>query len=121
MRPPRPGLPWSRSRVARRVCYSAWMAGPEWLATRERWLQAWLAIYGRDPTCQICGSAWTLKRGHLHHRRYDRIGHERFADLIPLDRACHDRLHRILESSPAWSCRTPPRVVDGYGNGSCKL
>ena len=52
--------------------------------------------------CQVCGGPWTLRRGHLHHRCYDRIGHERFGDLIPLDRHCHDRLHRILESTPAW-------------------
>jgi 5-methylcytosine-specific restriction endonuclease McrA len=78
------------------------MAGDAWLQTRQRWLHSWVDRYGSDPTCQVCGAPWTLRRGHLHHRSYDRIGHERFGDLIPLDRQCHDRLHRILESTPAW-------------------
>ena len=88
--------------MARGACYSAWMAGDAWLQTRQRWLHSWVDRYGSDPTCQVCGAPWTLRRGHLHHRSYDRIGHERFDDLIPLDRHCHDRLHRILESTPAW-------------------
>jgi hypothetical protein len=43
-----------------------------------------------------------LHSGDLHHRNYDRLGHERFDDLIPLCRACHEQLHRTLESTPAW-------------------
>jgi hypothetical protein len=43
-----------------------------------------------------------LSHSDLHHRSYERLGAEADCDLIPLDRACHDRLHAILESSPAW-------------------
>lgn len=58
--------------------------------------------YGDDPVCAVCGSAWSLEAGDLHHRTYRRIGHERFEDLIPCDRTCHDRIHTVLEADPAW-------------------
>ncbi len=58
-------------------------------------------VWGRTV---LCGMWWpcSLRSGDLHHRSYDRLGAERFSDLVPLDRACHDRLHAILESTPAW-------------------
>ena len=102
MRDPRPGLAWSRHRLSRRDEYATWMASEAWLARREAWRQTFVASYGTEPLCAACGGPWTLRRGDLHHRSYDRLGAERFADLIPLDRVCHERLHAILESTPAW-------------------
>ena len=102
MRDPRPGLSWSRRRLSRRGEYATWMASRAWLARREAWRQTFLASYGTEPCCAACGGPWTLRHGDLHHRSYDRLGAEHFADLIPLDRVCHDHLHAILESTPAW-------------------
>ena len=102
MRPPRPGLAWSKGRFVRRACYGAWMASAEWLQTRERWHATHVMKHRATPACVVCGAEWTLRRGDLHHRSYDRLRQERFADLIPMCRACHDRLHLILESIPAW-------------------
>jgi len=102
MRDPRPGLAWSRRRVGRRGKYASWMASGEWLARREAWHQAWITRYGAEPCCVACGGLWSLRHDDLHHRSYDRLGAERFSDLVPLDRVCHDRLHAILESTPAW-------------------
>ena len=61
-----------------------------------------MAAQGAEPRCVACGGSWSLRHGDLHHRSYARQGAEADCDLIPLDRACHDRLHAILESSPAW-------------------
>lgn len=102
MRDPRPGLAWSRRRVRRRGLYASWMSSRQWLARREQWQRAWVAAHGAEPRCVACGGPWSLRGGDLHHRSYDRLGAEADCDLIPLDRACHDRLHAILESSPAW-------------------
>jgi len=102
VRDPRPGLAWSRHRVARRSSYATWMASDAWLARRQAWQQEWRALYGAEPVCAACGGPWSLRHGDLHHRSYDRLGTERFYDLIPLDRVCHDRLHAIMESTPAW-------------------
>ncbi|MHB1533095.1 MAG: hypothetical protein ACYC1D_00475 [Acidimicrobiales bacterium] len=102
MRDPRPGLPWSRRRVGRRAEYAAWMASGAWQDQRQRWLDDWMAAHGTEPTCGVCGGPWSLRHGDLHHRSYDRLGHETNSDLIPLDRGCHTRLHQILDSTPAW-------------------
>ena len=102
MRDPRPGLAWSKRRVRRRGAYASWMASGEWLARRRAWRAAWVATHGTEPRCVACGGPWSLFHGDLHHRSYDRLGAERDCDLIALDRACHNRLHAILESSPAW-------------------
>jgi 5-methylcytosine-specific restriction endonuclease McrA len=79
------------------------MASRDWLARREAWREQWIASHGVDPVCQICGQPWTLSGSDLHHRTYARLGHEDESDLIPLcRRPCHERLHQILESNPAW-------------------
>lgn len=102
MREPRPGLPWSKHRARRRLAYVSWMASDKWLARRVSWRETWVATHGTEPCCVVCGGPWSLSHGDLHHRSYARLGAEADGDLIPLDRACHDRLHLILESSPAW-------------------
>ena len=103
MREPRAGLAWSVRRLRRRVAYATWMASPAWRARRRAWHDAWVSSHRAAPVCAICGAPWTLERGDLHHRRYDRLGAEADADLIPLCRTpCHDEVHRILESNPAW-------------------
>ena len=102
MRDPRPGLTWSRARLLRRQSYGTWMGSRSWLDCRRHWRDAFVAVHGIEPACAVCGEPWTLRRGDLHHRNYDRLGHERFDDLIPLCRACHERVHRILECTPGW-------------------
>jgi len=103
MRDPRPGLPWSRRRAQRRVDYATWMASAAWRQRRADWHERWVATFGSEPVCLVCGKSWTLRNGDLHHRSYRRLGHEGDADLIPLCRTpCHQQLHRILESNPAW-------------------
>lgn len=103
MRDPRPGLPWSLRRLQRRAVYATWMASPAWQRRRQAWREAWIARHGQEPACHICGRPWSLHGGDLHHRSYQRLGHETDTDLIPLCRTpCHQQLHRILESHPAW-------------------
>lgn len=101
-REPRPGISWSRSRVLRRARYGEWMRSGEWLARRQDWHRAWSAAHRAEPACAVCEAPWSLRHGDLHHRSYDRLGCETVSDLVPLCRGCHDDLHRILESNPAW-------------------
>jgi 5-methylcytosine-specific restriction endonuclease McrA len=98
----RRGVPWSARRAARRAAYQAWMASPAWLAARRRWRATWVATVGTEPACQVCGQPWTLRSGDLHHRSYARLGHEHFADLVPLCRPCHTRVHAVLDAIPGW-------------------
>jgi 5-methylcytosine-specific restriction endonuclease McrA len=102
VREPRPDLTWSTRRIHRRLAYGDYMASPEWFALREIWAMDWAARYDAEPCCLICGAAWTLRHGDVHHRSYIRLGHEGRHDLIPLCRTCHDTLHRVLESDRSW-------------------
>lgn len=102
MRDPRPGLIWSRQRVARRTAYDCWMASHEWADLRRRWYRDFVSRYGCEPVCMICEATWKLTGGDLHHRTYLRLGRECFEDLLPVDRGCHDRIHALWDSSPAW-------------------
>lgn len=102
MRDPRPALAWSRQRILRRMAYGCWMASPQWLDVRRRWHVEWALRYGDEPSCVMCGGEWSLTGGDLHHRTYRRLGEERFEDLVPLDRACHDLVHAVWDANPTW-------------------
>jgi hypothetical protein len=71
-----------------------------------------VARHGCEPVCVVCGKAWTLSKGDLHHRSYERLGAEQWSDVLPMDRACHDRLHAIYESNPAWRRLGRARATD---------
>ena len=43
-----------------------------------------------DYRCQVCNSPHDL---HVHHRTYERVGHEDPADLTVLCMWCHDLFH----------------------------
>jgi 5-methylcytosine-specific restriction endonuclease McrA len=102
VRDPRPGLVWSGRRIALRARYARYMDSAAWSRHRQDWLQAWAATSHGEPACVVCGEPWTLHHGDLHHRSYRRLGHETPADLIPLCRPCHLRLHALMERAPAW-------------------
>jgi len=112
VRDPRPGVVWSKGRVARRAAYSTWMGSPRWRARRSAWRTRWVAEHGREPVCAACGVPWALHCGDLHHRSYDRLGRELDADLTPLCRGCHDQVHVILESSAAWRRMNRAQATD---------
>ena len=106
MRDPRPGTAWSVGRARRRTVYAAWIASAGWARQRDAWLAEWDRRHpGRPPVCAACGGPWDPRHGDLHHRDYRRLGAEAFADLVPLDRDCHDQLHELLERAAR-----PPRT-----------
>ena len=78
------------------------MTSQQWLQRRRQWLAEWTDHFACRPVCMVCDTAWTLDHGDLHHRNYDRLGHERWTDLIPVCRACHDHIHTLWDATPAW-------------------
>jgi hypothetical protein len=113
VRDPRPGLAWSPRRARRRVEYATWMVSLAWRDGRRAWYDRWVQRTGAEPVCQACGATWSLPEGDLHHRSYARLGHEADPDLIPLCRTpCHARVHRVLESNPAWRRAGRPAATD---------
>ena len=102
MRKTRPGSRWSVGRVRRRGRYAAYIASDDWYRRREQWYREWVAETGSEPACAVCGTRWTLSRGDLHHRTYDRLGAEWHTDLVPLCRPHHTALHDLWDESPSW-------------------
>ncbi len=50
----------------------------------------------------MCGRLWVERRDDMHHRTYDRLGHETHDDLIPMCRLCHRALHELLDGPGGW-------------------
>ena len=68
--------------------YQAYLRSPIWQAKRELILD----FYGNK--CAVCNSTDGVD---VHHRTYERIGHERWSDLVALCRYCHSLHHDKLQ------------------------
>jgi len=71
--------------------YQEYLLSPQWQAKREMALS--LACW----RCQVCNTENDL---NVHHRTYDRLGHEYQADLVVLCRRCHGLFHEATKPVP---------------------
>lgn len=62
------------------AAYREYLGSPQWKARAEAFRAAW------DHRCAICYSSAKLE---VHHRTYERLGHELNTDCIPLCKHCH--------------------------------
>jgi 5-methylcytosine-specific restriction endonuclease McrA len=67
--------------------YAEYLLTPHWQEVRE------VALKTADNRCQICYSPVNVQ---VHHRTYDRRGHELPSDVTVLCAACHGRFHDKL-------------------------
>lgn len=70
--------------------YQEYLKSSHWRTMRRK------ALENAEHSCQLCNSDSEL---NVHHRTYDRIGHERLTDVIVLCRDCHAKFHDKLEAS----------------------
>jgi hypothetical protein len=80
-----------RVRELQLMPYREYLQSPEWQATRK-----WHLKYARF-RCQLCNDAQTVL--DVHHRTYERRGHEHHKDLIVLCRECHSKFHDKIGAS----------------------
>ena len=81
----RPGACRRRGRVSEPATdYAAYLGSEAWQAKREIMLSA------AGFRCQVCNTAVELE---VHHNTYERLGHERYQDLVVLCSTCHHRHH----------------------------
>ncbi len=66
------------------LTYGEYLKTDWWRHRRERALEL------AESHCQVCNSPGPLE---IHHRTYERLGHERDADLIVLCADCHRLFH----------------------------
>lgn len=73
-----------RGRRPAQAEYAAYLRTPHWAAMRAA------ALAYAERRCQLCYSSEAVE---VHHRTYERVGHERPADLTVLCAKCHERHH----------------------------
>lgn len=73
----------------RSIPYVDYLQTEHWKSVRKK------ALYRAEFSCQLCNA----KGGRLdvHHRTYERLGEEKWNDLIVLCRPCHKKHHDIME------------------------
>jgi 5-methylcytosine-specific restriction endonuclease McrA len=69
----------------RRKAYEAYMKSAKWKNKRANKLKA-------NPSCEMCGGKDGLQ---VHHLNYERLGRERWKDVITLCGVCHIVEHSI--------------------------
>lgn len=67
--------------------YTTYMQSPEWRKVRDRALEFWKC------RCCIC---FGLDQVEVHHRTYERLGHEWLSDVVCLCKPCHALFHDNL-------------------------
>ena len=73
-------------RLLKSMPYKEYLQTDHWKHTRKS------ALKRAEYRCQLCNGDAMLQ---VHHRTYERRGHERASDLIVLCRQCHKDFHRI--------------------------
>ena len=74
----------SRVEVLATMPYRDYLQTPEWQEVRRA------ALERAGYRCQVCNAATPLD---VHHRTYERRGHEHPSDVIALCRTCHELFH----------------------------
>jgi 5-methylcytosine-specific restriction endonuclease McrA len=67
------------------VVYKQYLRSPEWQKKRVA------VIHRAKGICERCGK-WPIV--NIHHKTYDRLGHELLEDLEGVCLKCHEELHR---------------------------
>jgi hypothetical protein len=71
---------WKQPKSNQHNLYHDYLKSEQWAKKKKEVLDFW------DYRCALCGSNTRIE---VHHRTYERLGHERLTDLIPLCNKCH--------------------------------
>lgn len=67
--------------------YQEYLKSEKWQFTRQIILNFW------GQRCALCNSQKNIE---VHHRTYERLGHELTTDLLPLCQHCHTHHHNFV-------------------------
>jgi len=82
--------------------YQDYLKSPRWTKVREQ------ALARFDWRCAACHSGEHL---NVHHRTYERVGHEYLTDLTVLCRYCHKVLHKEWNANSHAEVEPPPPLI----------
>lgn len=84
----------AKKKTAKQKAYTKYIKSKQWKELRERW---WASKLSKD--CYVCrGLELPMD---LHHRTYERFGHEYLKDLVPVHRKCHKKIHAYHRKHPS--------------------
>lgn len=86
----------------RKAQYDIYLASPEWRELR-------IKVLNRDK--HICQGCLVARATEVHHRTYDRFGHEFAFDLLSLCNPCHRRFHLGTPPDLDYPDRDPDEVI----------
>jgi len=69
----------------------------EYILSKEWYIKRQVIIIEHGGKCKLCGRENELQ---VHHRNYERLGHERKEDVMVLCVRCHNDLHYALRRFP---------------------
>lgn len=72
------------------ACYADYLDSGHWQSFRGRYRKS-----ASQLTCKVCDDP----RIELHHTTYERLGHERMTDVVPLCRSHHEQVHKLLKAN----------------------
>ena len=70
--------------LSKQINYNDYLQSRHWKEFREK------AIINASCVCQVCGKQEGL---NVHHKNYECMGQETFADVVVLCRSCHGKVH----------------------------
>ena len=73
--------------MAKKVEYEVYIHSQEWERKRQ-----WALTYWGNK----CATCFTSRELEVHHRTYERLGHELITDLIVLCDGCHEKFHETI-------------------------
>jgi 5-methylcytosine-specific restriction endonuclease McrA len=95
--------------------YGAYCADPagRWARRKNQWFGEWAdRQLGPNPhpremqaggvCCERCKRGCGHSGHELHHLTYDRLGHERYEDLVPLCPDCHQMIEAWISGTDDW-------------------
>lgn len=88
--------------------YDDYLSGDHWQQFRQRFRQSNL-----PQACRVCNTAKSID---LHHINYDNLGQETFADIMPLCREHHTKVHEVLKERK-WHVGKSGKVVKFLAGG----
>lgn len=80
--------------------YRDYLASEHWQKVKKAFYNSSLCKrFDQNAACDSCERIMARNNLHLHHKTYERLGHERLTDFSLVCENCHSKIHKLFDSS----------------------